>query len=366
MIKSCYIHIPFCLKICSYCDFCKVLYQKDQVQKYLQELKKEVEENYKNEELDTIYIGGGTPSCLDLEDLETLLEITDSLKKSKNLEFTIEGNFQSITKEKLQLLKKHQVNRLSLGVESTHKKHLEFLGRDEKKDEIVEKIKWMRELDFSNINLDLIYALPNETIKDLEEDLEFLISLNVEHISTYSLIIEDHTLLKIRNTKPIKEELDEEMYNLIKETLKKNGYIHYEISNFAKPNKESRHNKCYWLNEEYYGFGLGASSYRNNKRVTNTRSITNYQKGIVLEEETLTKEDKMEYEVILNLRLLEGIDLSRWLEKYNIELKEVYDYEDLIKENLLELVDNHLRIKEDKLYLSNAILVKLLEKKKEL
>ena len=276
MVKNCYIHIPFCNTICSYCDFCKQYYNKKKVKDYLKKLKEEINNNYNNEPLETIYIGGGTPTSLNLEELNELFEITDSLNKKDNLEFTVEANIDSITKEKLLLMKEHKVNRLSIGIESINKNNLKFLNRKLDINETKEKIELIRSLGFNNINMDLIYALPIESKEDLLKDIEFLTSLNVEHISTYSLIIEDHTILKINNVENIDDQLDEEMYNLIKKELEQKGYIHYEISNFSKPNYESKHNMCYWHNEEYYGFGLGAASYINNIRKTNTRSLTNY------------------------------------------------------------------------------------------
>lgn len=364
MIKNCYIHIPFCKHICSYCDFCKLLYNDKFIDKYLDALEKEIDEIYKGEVLDTIYIGGGTPSCLKTEDLERLFQILNKLKKSKNTEYTIEGNFDTTTKEKLLLYKKYNINRLSLGVESINKDNLELLERQESKDNIKEKIKLMRELGFDNINLDLIYAIPNETIEILNNDLDFLISLDVEHISTYSLIIEDNTKLKINNIKNIDEDLDYKMYKIIINKLKLNGYNHYEISNFSKIGKESSHNNCYWLNKEYYGFGLGASSYINNKRITNTRSITKYLSNKRINEiEVLSLNDIIEYEVMLNLRLKRGIDLDEFKNKYNKELIEIYDYKNLLLNNLLELNNNHLYIPENNLYVSNEIIVKLIQNK---
>lgn len=364
MIKNCYIHIPFCKHICSYCDFCKLLYNDKFIDRYLNALEKEIDEIYKGEVLDTIYIGGGTPSCLKTEDLERLFQILNKLKKSKNIEYTIEGNFDTTTKEKLLLYKKYNINRLSLGVESINKDNLELLERQESKDNIKEKIKLMRELGFDNINLDLIYAIPNETIEVLNNDLNFLISLDVEHISTYSLIIEDNTKLKINNIKNIDEDLDYKMYKEIINKLKLNGYNHYEISNFSKIGKESSHNNCYWLNKEYYGFGLGASSYINNKRITNTRSITKYTSNKRINEiEILSLNDIIEYEVMLNLRLKRGIDLDEFKNKYNKELIEIYDYKNLLLNNLLELNNNHLYIPENNLYVSNEIIVKLIQNK---
>ena len=364
MVKNCYIHIPFCNTICSYCDFCKQYYNKKKVKDYLKKLKEEIDNNYNNEPLETIYIGGGTPTSLSLEELTELFEITDSLNKKDNLEFTIEANIDSITKEKLLLMKEHKVNRLSIGIESINKNNLKFLNRKLDINETKEKIELIRSLGFNNINMDLIYALPIESKEDLLKDIEFLTSLNVEHISTYSLIIEDHTVLKINNVENIDDQLDEEMYNLIKKELEQKGYIHYEISNFSKPNYESKHNMCYWHNEEYYGFGLGAASYINNMRKTNTRSLTNYPNKY-LEEEKVDESSKIEYEVILNLRLLEGIDLIRFKEKYNKDFNELFDYQELVNNNLLEIVNNHLRIKEEYLYVSNEIIVKLLQTRKE-
>lgn len=364
MIKSCYIHIPFCKTICSYCDFCKEYYDSNKVKRYLGSLKKEITSTYKQESLKTIYIGGGTPTSLSYEELEELFSITDSLKKDKNYEFTIEGNFDSITKEKLLLMKKHGVNRLSLGVESINKNNLKFLERTLTKEEVEEKISWMREVGFQNINLDLIYAIPNETRSILKEDLDFIVSLNVEHISTYSLMIEDRTKLKVKNIVPIDEELDALMYEDICKYLKNHGYIHYEISNFAKEGYSSRHNLTYWKNEEYYGFGLGAASYINNRRSTNTYSLENYEKEIKLEEEVLTKEDKMDYEVILNLRLKEGISIKDWKKKYNCSIEEKYDLKKLIEDGFLKKENDYIYIPEERFYVSNEIITKVLENKR--
>lgn len=365
MIKNCYIHIPFCKKICSYCDFCKMYYKEEFVDKYLSALEQEINSIYKNEKLETIYIGGGTPSCLNVKQLERLFIILSKLNKAERIEYTIEGNISSTTKEKLLLYKKYGINRLSLGIESINEANLKLLERDTKKEIVVEKIKLIKKLGFNNINVDLIYAIPNETLEILKEDIDFILSLDVEHVSTYSLMIEENTKLYINNTNNIDEELDYEMYKLITRKLKENNYNHYEISNFSKEGYESIHNNCYWTNKEYYGFGLGASSYINNKRITNTRSISNYLKDKYIKEiENLTEEMKEEYEVILGLRLLKGINIDEYKKKYNKELKDKYNYADLLKENLLILKDGYLSIPEDKIYISNEIIVRLLEKEK--
>ena len=362
MSNNCYIHIPFCHNICSYCDFCKLLYNKKIVSNYLEELAKEISLIYQGEELKTIYIGGGTPSALSLEELETLFKILNMLNKSKAIEYTIEGNFESTTKEKLLLYKKYGINRLSFGLESISDKNLQFLERTVIKKQVKEVIKEARKLGFNNINIDLMYALPTETEADLNIDLDYILSLNVEHISTYSLIIEPHTKLSIKSVKNIDEDLDFKMYNLICKKLKLNNYFHYEISNFSKKGFQSKHNLCYWNNQEYYGFGLGASSFLNNCRINNTKSINKYLEGnFFLNKDFLSDEDKIEYEIMLNLRKSEGINLEKFRKKFGRELNSIYNYYSLLKDGFLIEKDNCLFIPEEKWYISNEIIIRIIE-----
>lgn len=358
MVKSCYIHIPFCEKICSYCDFCKLFYNESLVDKYLDELEREVNSLYNGEVFDTIYIGGGTPSSLNTVQLERLFLITDKLKKSEHLEFTIECNFSNTTKDKLILFKKHGINRLSFGLETTNSEQLKLLEREEGRDEAIRVIKDARKIGFNNINVDLMYALPGETIDDLQEDLEFISSLDVEHLSCYSLIIEEHTKLGIKGIDNIDSDLDFLMYKTICDFMKEKGFKHYEISNYSKEGFESRHNLVYWNNEKYYGFGLGASAYIDNRRTSNTRSISHYLKGrYLLYEEVLENEDLLYYEIMLNLRKSDGIDLDKLYSRYNIRL----DYRELVDLGMLNVNDNRLYIPEEKWYISNEIIIKLLE-----
>ena len=364
MIKNCYIHIPFCDKICSYCDFCKMYKYDNFVDDYLEALEKEIKSIYKGEVLETIYVGGGTPSSLSIKQLNRLFNILSIFKRSSNCEYTIENNFESIDRKKLELYKEVGINRLSFGIETTNKDNLKFLERDIDLDKVNDTIKICRELGFNNINVDLMYALPNESIEDLEKDLKYIYSLDVEHISTYSLIIEDHTKLKINGIKNISEDLDYEMYEYICNSMESNGYRHYEISNFSKEGYYSKHNLCYWDNDNYYGFGLGASSYIDNMRITNTRSLNNYKLGkYVKEVEYLNEEDTMEYEIILSLRKSSGIDLDKFKSKYNKELIDVYNYKDLIELGVLVLDNNQLYIPCDKWYISNSIIIDVLERK---
>lgn len=363
MIKNCYIHIPFCEKICSYCDFCKMFYNKKIVNKYLNELKEEINDSYNNDILDTIYIGGGTPSCLDINELNKLFEITNALKLNDDYEFTIECNFESITHEKLDLFKKNKVNRISFGLESINKNNLEILERNTNKEKAIDIIKYCKKIGITNINVDLIYAIKDETIKDLLKDLEFIKSLDITHISTYSLIIEENTKLYIKNYKYIDEELDRKMYDTICEELK--DFDHYEISNFAKnKNYRSKHNLTYWKNNEYYGFGLSSSGYEGNVRYEKTRSITKYLEHDYIKEdgiEYLSTKDKVYYEVIMNLRTKDGIDLEEFKRRYNNSLDYYYNYKELVNNKFLVEEKNHLFIPNNLWYTSNSVIVKLLE-----
>ena len=353
MVKSAYIHIPFCKKICSYCDFCKFIYNKSWISNYLESLENEININYKKEVLDTIYIGGGTPSSLDINELNILFEIVSILKKSDNYEFTIEFNVEDITEEKLLLCTKYGVNRISIGVESFLKNELDFLGRNN--DNTIDKIKLAKKY-FDNINVDLIYALPNQTLEDLEKNLDILLELDVSHISCYSLIIEEHTLLNNMNIKNIDEDLDYEMYMLINKKL--NNYNHYEISNYAKEGYESKHNLTYWNNEEYYGFGISASSYLDNIRRTNSKNILNYMNKIYkYEEEVLTKKDKISLELILGFRKIKGINIKEFKKKYNEDIIDQYNIKELLDEGKLEIKDDYIFISSKYIYVENEILI---------
>ena len=307
MVKSAYIHIPFCNNICNYCDFCKLLYNKNFVKKYLDALEKEITNNYKNEILDTIYVGGGTPSSLSVSELNKLFSIIKIFKLSKDYEFTFEVNIEDITEEKLEKLKENKVNRLSIGIESFNDKYLKYLGRNYTSVIIKEKVELAKKY-FDNINVDLMYALKNESLDDLEKDIDKILTLDIKHISCYSLIIEKNTKLYIDNTKYISDDLDSDMYDLIDKKLE-NKYHRYEVSNYSITSYESRHNLTYWKNNEYYGFGLGAAGYIDNIRYTNTRNLSKYISGSYeSQEEVLTKEDEIKYEFILGLRLTNGIN----------------------------------------------------------
>ena len=358
-MESVYIHIPFCKSICSYCDFCKVLYNGPWITPYLNALIKEIQDKYEGEEIKTIYIGGGTPSSLTLKDIKYLLSALKIFNTDKLEEFTFECNLNDINTYLLQLLKDYNVNRLSIGIESFNENKLSFMERSHTFEEAKEKINMARELGFDNINVDLIYGIPGETIKDLKKDIELLLELKPDHISTYSLIIEDNTKIGISNMVPISEDLDAEMYNLVCKKLE--NYNHYEVSNFAKEGKESKHNLAYWNNNEYYGFGLGASGYVHGARYENTKSLTKYINGTSLyKQEILSQYDQMYNEIMLGLRKLEGINCKKFYQKYNTNVQDVFNIKEAIKENELIYEDDYLYINPDYIYVMNEILIKIL------
>mgnify|MGYP002541430605 CR=1 FL=1 len=360
-MKSAYIHIPFCKSICSYCDFCKMNYQKEWIEVYLDVLKEEIEEKYADEYLDTIYIGGGTPSCLSKEELNKLFDIIKIFNLNEEYEFTFECNVNDITEELLNILKESQVNRLSIGVESFNNNNLKLIERKHTFEDALTKINLVKNYGFNNINVDLIYALPEETLSTVKKDINQLLKLDIPHISTYSLIIEEHTKLKIKGIKEIDQDLDAKMYEYIVKKLTNNNYNHYEISNFAKKGYESRHNLTYWNNEYYYGFGLGAHGYVHGVRYENTRSFHDYLNGnYILEENILSKQQIMENELMLGLRKTKGINLNEFFNKYDINLQDVFDIKPLLKTKDLIYKNGNIFVNPSKLYVMNEILLKLI------
>lgn len=360
-MKSVYIHIPFCSSICSYCDFSKFYYNEVWVNQYLEALNNEIDLNYKGEVLNTLYIGGGTPSCLNIEQLTKLFNIIKKFNLSTKVEFTFECNVENINKERLEFLYKKGVNRLSIGVQTFNNDLLKILNRHHTKEEVIEKINLAKSIGFNNINVDLIYAIPKEDMNILKNDLDLFLSLNINHISTYSLIIEPNTKLYIDKFKNIDDDLDYEMYKYICTKLKKNGYNHYEISNFAKDGYESSHNLTYWNNEEYYGFGLGASGYVNGVRYDNTKNLNKYlNKNYIYKSHELELKETIENEFILGLRKVKGINKKIFQDKYNINIKDINHVKKLINDGKLLEDEDNIYINPKYLYTSNDILIEFL------
>ena len=351
---SVYIHIPFCKSICTYCDFSKLYYNDDMASNYLDVLKKEIKENYNGEEIYTLYIGGGTPSSLSKNNLDKLFNIIETFKGNIE-EITFECNLEDINDDLCKYLAMNKVNRLSIGVESTHDKYLKYLGRNYSSSDIEKKILIAKKY-FNNISVDLMYAIKEETVAELKEDINFIKKLDVKHISTYSLIIEKHTILGNNNTSYIDPDLDREMYDIICMELDK--YHHYEISNFAKKGYESKHNLVYWNNQKYYGFGLSASGYIDDIRYTNTRNMNEYLNGNYRSDiDSLSLNETIENEFILGLRKIDGIDIDKFNKKYNKDILNIDIVKKLLNENKLVIENNNIKIRKDLIYVSNSILL---------
>ena len=349
MNKAVYIHIPFCSRICTYCDFCKMYYKSEWSNLYLKSLEKEINKYYQKEPIETIYIGGGTPSILNKKELKQLFNIIKKINTKNLKEFTFEFNVEDITEDKLRFLKKNHVNRLSIGVQSFNEKNLFFLNRhivDIKKNVLLAK-KY-----FDNINIDLIFGLKDSSLKDVKEDLKSFLELNLPHVSVYGLIKEKHTLLSVINYQELDDDSFNKMYYFINDFLKNHGYIHYEVSNYAKEGYFSLHNLTYWNNENYYGFGLGAAGYIGNIRYTNTRNLNKYLKGEYrFEEDELTEKEEMENEMILGLRKVEGVSNQKFLDRFGKNIKDVFPVSKLIYRN------GYYKVKEKDIFTENSILI---------
>ncbi|QGX44900.1 radical SAM family heme chaperone HemW [Streptococcus equinus] len=363
---SAYVHIPFCTQICYYCDFSKVFIKNQPVDAYLQALIREFE-SYDIKKLRTLYIGGGTPTSITAEQLEYLLtNLTKHLDLSVLEEFTIEANPGDLTEDKIEVLKNSAVNRVSLGVQTFNDKHLKQIGRSHNEAQIYSTIENLKKSGFHNISIDLIYALPGQTMEDVKENVAKAIALDIPHLSLYSLILEHHTVFmnKMRRGKlqlP-QEDLEAEMFEYIISELEKNGFEHYEISNFTKPGFESRHNLMYWDNAEYYGVGAGASGYLNGVRYRNRGPIQHYLKAVSegnarLSEENLTKEEMMEEELFLGLRKKSGVSIARFEEKFGVSFEERYGQivRELCNQGLLVPDDNVVRMTKKGLFLGDTV-----------
>ena len=358
-MKGLYIHIPFCNKICNYCDFPKMVSSDSNKTKYIKRLKEEI--IYRKKDLcdiDTVYIGGGTPNSLSIELLDELLDfIKDYIKNSK--EATIELNPDLINIDQINLFKKYGINRISLGVESFNDNHLKTLGRTHTKEIVYNKIKLLKENGFNNINVDLIFGLPNETLNDIKFNLDCIKELNINHLSYYSLILEDKTifayLLENKKIELLDDDLVADMYEFINEYMYEIGFNHYEISNYSKNGYESKHNLLYWNEEEYVGVGLGASGFINHYRYTNFKTLKAYFNNYTEDKIFISKDEEKNEFFMLGLRMINGVNLGDYINKYNSNPFEDFNLNNLIEKGLLELNDNQLRIPKDKLFIANLV-----------
>jgi putative oxygen-independent coproporphyrinogen III oxidase len=361
MISAAYLHIPFCEHICHYCDFNKVFLKGQPVEEYLKALEQEMIltlNKYPTNGLDTIFVGGGTPTSLNTQQLELFGEsINRNLPMNEKVEFTFEANPGDLTREKLQILKDVGVNRLSLGVQTFNEDLLKKIGRVHRAKDVYESVENAKSVGFENISIDLIFSLPTQTISDFQKSIHEAFSLDIEHYSAYSLIIEPKTVfynLMQKGKLPTPgEDIEAQMYELLMEEMDKHGFKQYEISNFSKPGFESRHNLTYWNNDHYYGFGAGAHSYVNGWRRSNIGPVNRYISTLtdgnlpIFQENQVPVGEQMEEEMFLGLRKSRGVSISHFIHKFK------RDPLQLFKNEIADLIaKNWIMVQKDNIYLT--------------
>ena len=367
-----YIHIPFCKQKCFYCDFCSFANKKEMQEKYVEAVINEIKNITHKEKytVTTIYFGGGTPSILNPEYIKNILqEIESSFKILDDAEITIEINPGTVNEEKLKKYKEYGINRLSIGLQSANDKILKKIGRIHDYKQFEETFFYARKCGFKNINVDLMIGLPTQTIEDVKQTLEKIIQKNPEHISVYSLIIEEGTIIeKLINENKLQlpdEETERIMYWTVVNELKENGYNQYEISNFSKKTYESKHNTNCWKQKQYIGLGTSAHSYLNKKRYSNTNNIEEYikniqenniSKNITIHEEQ-TEESTMNEYMLLGLRMIQGININEFKQKFKTDptIKYKKILEKLQKENLIQITKTSIKLTKQGIDFGNIV-----------
>ena len=365
---SLYIHIPFCKQKCFYCDFPSYARLEDLKEDYVKALCKEIKNKASKYRIKSIFIGGGTPSYLNEDEIEQILNKISKLDLEDNIEFTMECNPGTLTEEKLKIMLKGGVNRISMELQAVQNSILKEIGRIHTFKVFEENYNLAREIGFKNINVDLMFGLPNQSIEEWEESLRKIASLKPEHISAYSLIIEEDTgFYKLwENNKLLLPNEEEEriMYSKTKATLASYGYKQYEISNYAKEGYECYHNKVYWKCEEYLGLGSASSSFINERRIKNIEDVKTYIERINKNESIIDEvienknKDNIEEFIFMGLRMLEGINLSEFKNKFNTNIEDIYKevIEKNIKNNLLIIENNRLKLTSKGIELSNSVM----------
>ncbi|KAB8126884.1 oxygen-independent coproporphyrinogen III oxidase [Gracilibacillus oryzae] len=361
MITSAYIHIPFCEKICHYCDFTKFFYEEKMADDYLRALENEIKTLIKlpKQKMKTIFVGGGTPTALNKRQLLQLVTMIDHyFDVGSAEEYTFEANPGDLSKEKIKILFDHGVNRISMGVQDFNDDMLEKLGRLHRVKDVYQNINDLTQIGLTNISIDLMYGLPNQSFEDFKGSLAEALQFNLPHYSAYSLQIEPKTIFyqrykKGKLSKP-PEETEADMYEYLRDKMREHGVPQYEISNFAKPGYESKHNLTYWNNDFYYGFGAGSHGYLPGKRVINVRPHPTYvEKALqtgepVLHIEEIGKKERIEEELFLGLRKSEGVSLKNFEQKYHLSVETLYQEElrRLQQRGWIDLTDEFIRLTE--------------------
>ena len=371
-----YIHIPFCSRKCDYCDFVSFSMDKQAQQMYLEALFTEIDQlktNFYGRTFDTIYIGGGTPSIM-YEGFYSALsrKLFSSFNFADKIEFTIEVNPGSFTKEKFMEYVQSGVNRISVGVQCIDSRVLVNHGRFQKFEDVKATFKMLKDAEFPNISGDVMLGLPGQTTSMVLKTVKFLIKNRCKHISTYALQIEKHTLLydKMQRGKlrPVKDAKQVAIYNKVVALLQKNGFKRYEVSNFARPGFESRHNKKYWNETNYLGMGVSAHSFIDGYRYYNTKRLDTYLdamqdgKSAVYKREYISDAERREERIMLSLRTADGLDLDQFNQDFHEDLlhSRGAQIKQMVNSGMLEVVDNYLRVTDKYFYLSNSIILELI------
>ncbi|TCO80057.1 radical SAM family heme chaperone HemW [Marinisporobacter balticus] len=371
-----YIHIPFCIQKCFYCDFCSFANRKHLIPEYINALTEEMKswkEKLKEYRIKSIFIGGGTPSIISIDEMDKVLRtIYLNFDCKKNLEFSIESNPGTLEKEKLAYYLNNNINRLSIGLQAWQDNLLKSLGRIHNQEVFLENFLLAREIGFKNINIDLMFGLPEQTLTQWQETLYNIVALRPEHISAYSLKIEENTVFdKLYESGVLQlpsEEQDRAMYHFAIDYLQEHEYIHYEISNFSTKGKECIHNKMYWNNEEYIGFGLGAHSCLGKVRFSNTKDLNEYinkdnEREIdYIIEEKMSQKDEIAETMFLGLRMIDGIEIERFTKRFSCSPLKLYRHEicKLKEEGLIHVDGKKIRLTRKGIDLSNQVFVDFL------
>ena len=364
---SVYVHIPFCVKKCDYCDFLSAPADEKTKTQYVDRLLEEIEreaENYREYRVVSVFFGGGTPSVLKTEDTARIMAaLKEHFTITKTAEITSEMNPKTADYTKLKMYKEMGFNRLSIGLQSTVDEELKTLGRIHDYEDFLKAYKNARKAGFQNINVDIMSTLPGQTLESYRQTLERVTQLNPEHISAYSLILEEGTPF-FERYEETDEETDREMYMLTGKMFNECGYHRYEISNYAKEGYECRHNKTYWEREDYVGFGIGAASLVGNTRFRNNADLNAYLEGNFEKEERaiLTEKECMEEFMFLGLRLIQGVSKTKFLKQFGIKMEQVYGevLEKMEKQGLLINGNEQVRLTEKGLDVSNYVMAEFL------
>lgn len=377
MPKSLYVHVPFCEQICHYCDFNKFFLKNQPIDEYLALCAREMEKTVlafpSTEEISTIYIGGGTPTSLSTKQLQILIaEINKHFSITKNVEFTVEVNPGSADEEKMSMLHEMGVNRLSIGAQTFDEGLLKSINRDHEAKDVEKTVELARRAGIKNLSIDMMFGLPRQTLKQWKDSLNAACELPIQHISAYSLKVEEKTvfyqMLRKGKLPLLNQEEEAIMYEYLLEKLTENGFHHYEISNFAKQGHESIHNLTYWDNEEYYGIGAGAHSYTNGVRRINHGPLPKYMNALknndlpYLEEHVVTEKEKMEEQMFMGLRKREGVSVTTFKNRFGKDVHEVFPrvIEKLKNNHLLEEENDRVKLTDKGLLLGNEVFEKFL------